>query len=112
MLPTIMQDNDATLRFIRFTFHKNTKNFPAILPLRTGLTEKGWHTLSVQMPVLGKGAKYYDYVPIFPYSHERIDAAINFYKANTIMQDNDATLRFIRFTFHKNTKNFPAIFKP
>jgi hypothetical protein len=36
------------------------------------------------MPVLGKGAKYYDYVPIFPYSHERIDAAINFYKAKGI----------------------------
>jgi pimeloyl-ACP methyl ester carboxylesterase len=48
------------------------------------LTEKGWHTLSVQMPVLGKEAKYYDYVPIFPYSHERIDAAINFYKAKGI----------------------------
>jgi hypothetical protein len=55
-----------------------------IKPLRTGLTEKGWHTLSVQMPVLGKEAKYYDYVPIFPYSHERIDAAINFYKAKGI----------------------------
>ncbi|MDC9715578.1 MAG: DUF3530 family protein [Gammaproteobacteria bacterium] len=51
----------------------------AIKPLRTGLTEQGWHTLSVQMPVLGKEAKYYDYVPIFPYSHERIDAAIDFY---------------------------------
>ncbi|BAS67999.1 DUF3530 family protein [Bathymodiolus septemdierum thioautotrophic gill symbiont] len=51
-----------------------------IKPLRVGLTEKGWHTLSVQMPVLNKHAKYYDYVPIFPYSHERIDAAIAFYK--------------------------------
>ncbi len=51
-----------------------------IKPLRVGLTEKGWHTLSVQMPVLDKHAKYYDYVPIFPYAHERIDAAIEFYK--------------------------------
>ncbi len=56
----------------------------AIKPLRVGLTEKGWHTLSVQMPVLDKEAKYYDYVPIFPYSHERIDAAINFYKEKGI----------------------------
>ncbi|CAB5501593.1 hypothetical protein [uncultured Gammaproteobacteria bacterium] len=55
-----------------------------IKPLRIGLTEKGWHTLSVQMPVLGKEAKYYDYVPIFPYSHERIDVAINFYKEKGI----------------------------
>ncbi len=55
-----------------------------IKPLRTGLTEKGWHTLSVQMPVLGKEAKYYDYVPIFPYSYERIDAALDFYKEKGI----------------------------
>ncbi|SMN16178.1 hypothetical protein CRYPD_903 [uncultured Candidatus Thioglobus sp.] len=55
-----------------------------IKPLRTGLTEQGWHTLSVQMPVLGKEAKYYDYVPIFPYSHERIDAAIDFYQEKGI----------------------------
>ncbi|WXU00727.1 MAG: hypothetical protein Ctma_1456 [Catillopecten margaritatus gill symbiont] len=53
-------------------------------PLRTGLTEHGWNTLAVQMPVLDKQAKYYDYVPIFPYSHERIDAAIDFYKEKGI----------------------------
>ncbi|ABL02146.1 hypothetical protein Rmag_0376 [Candidatus Ruthia magnifica str. Cm (Calyptogena magnifica)] len=51
-----------------------------IKPLRVGLAEKGWDTLSVQMPVLDKQAKYYDYVSIFPYAHERIEAAINFYK--------------------------------
>lgn len=51
-----------------------------IKPLRVGLAEKGWDTLSVQMPVLDKHAKYYDYVPIFPYSHDRIEAAIKFYK--------------------------------
>lgn len=56
-----------------------------IKPLRTGLTEKGWHTLSVQMPVLGKQAKYYDYVPILPYSHERIDAALDFYKEKGVL---------------------------
>ena len=55
-----------------------------VKPLRVGLAEKGWSTLSVQMPVLGKDAKYYDYVPIFPHSHARIDAAINFYKARGI----------------------------
>ncbi|CAC9609480.1 hypothetical protein [uncultured Gammaproteobacteria bacterium] len=55
-----------------------------IKPLRTGLTKTGWHTLSVQMPVLDKSAKYYDYVPIFPYSHERINAAIDFYKKEGI----------------------------
>lgn len=55
-----------------------------IKPLRVGLAEKGWDTLSVQMPVLDKQAKYYDYVPIFPYAHERIEAAINFYKQRSI----------------------------
>ncbi len=55
-----------------------------IKPLRVGLAEKGWDTLSLQMPVLGKQAKYYDYVPIFPYAHERIEVAINFYKQRGI----------------------------
>jgi len=59
-------------------FHANWDS--VIKPLRVGLAQKGWHSLSVQMPVLDKQATYYDYVPIFPYAHERIDAAINFYK--------------------------------
>ncbi len=63
-------------------YHANWAS--VVHPLRTGLAAKGWHTLSVQMPVLDKSAKYYDYVPIFPYSHERIEAAINFYKQRGI----------------------------
>ncbi len=59
-------------------FHANWAD--VIKPIRVGLAEKGWHTLSVQMPVLDKKATYYDYVPIFPYAHERIDAAIEFYR--------------------------------
>lgn len=55
-----------------------------IKPLRVGLAKKGWNTLSLQMPVLAKGAKYYDYVPTFPYAHQRIKAAINFYKKQGI----------------------------
>ena len=47
-------------------------------PLRVGLTEFGWNTLSVQLPVLEKQAKYYDYVPLFPEALPRIDAAIEF----------------------------------
>ncbi len=58
-------------------YHANWDS--TIKPLRVGLAEKGWHTLSVQMPVLDKEATYYDYVPIFPYAHERIEAAIDFY---------------------------------
>ncbi len=51
-----------------------------VKPLRVGLAEKGWDSLSVQMPVKDKNAKYYDYVPIFSYAVPRINAAINFLK--------------------------------
>lgn len=53
-------------------------------PLRIGLPESGWHTLSIQMPVLSKKAKYYDYMPIFPDSFSRIEAAIKFLKDKNI----------------------------
>jgi len=49
-----------------------------INPLRVGLTGKGWNTLSLQMPVLDKEAKYNDYVFIFPEAWPRIEAAINY----------------------------------
>lgn len=47
-------------------------------PLRVGLVEEGYTTLSLQMPVLEKDAKYYDYLPIFHHSHARIEAGIKF----------------------------------
>ena len=50
-------------------------------PLRTVLPEYGWDTLSLQMPVLGKSAKYYDYVPILPAAFPRIRAGIEFLDA-------------------------------
>ncbi len=45
-------------------------------PLRVGLSEAGWHTLSVQMPVLHKAAKYFDYLPLLPEASSRIDTAL------------------------------------
>lgn len=57
-------------------FHPDWQD--AINPLRVGLTESGWNTLSVQMPVLEKQAKYYDYLPLFPQAIPRIEAAIAF----------------------------------
>ena len=47
-------------------------------PLRVGLSEHGWDTLSVQMPVLEKGKTYLDYLPILKYAHPRIEAAIRY----------------------------------
>lgn len=52
----------------------------AINPLRVGLADNGWNTLSIQLPVLEKTAKYYDYVPIFGEAIPRIEAAIDYLK--------------------------------
>lgn len=52
-----------------------------VKPLRTLLPEHGWHTLALQMPVMEKKAKYFDYVPIFPEAYPRIEAAIDHLKA-------------------------------
>lgn len=53
-------------------------------PLRVGLAEKGWHTLSLQMPVLRKAAKYYDYVPLFPWAEQRIEAGVSYLREQGI----------------------------
>ncbi len=53
----------------------------AVGPLRVGLAERGFSTLALQLPVLGKQAKYYDYLPIFEYAHARIEAGIAFLRA-------------------------------
>ena len=47
-------------------------------PLRSELPEHGWETLSLQMPVLGKTATYYDYEPIFSAAFPRIRAGIEY----------------------------------
>ncbi len=52
-------------------------------PVRVSLAENGWTTLSIQMPVLEKGRKYYDYVKLFPESYKRIESAIQYLRENT-----------------------------
>ena len=47
-------------------------------PLRIELPEHGWSTLSLQMPVLGKDATFYDYEEIFPEAIPRITAGIHY----------------------------------
>lgn len=51
-----------------------------IHPLRTRLPEKGWHTLSLQMPILPNDANVKEYVPLFPEIIPRINAAVTFLK--------------------------------
>jgi len=60
-------------------FHPNWSD--VVYPLRTGLAEQGWNTLSIQMPVLEKEARFYDYLEIMPEAFPRIEAGIDFLKA-------------------------------
>ena len=71
-------------------FHPDWQD--AINPLRVGLSESGWNTLSVQMPVLEKQARYYDYVPVFSEAFPRIDAAIKYARDMVNKQDNKVVL--------------------
>ncbi len=49
-----------------------------INPLRSQLSEQGYATLSIQMPVLAAEARGSDYPPLFPEAAERIAAAVNY----------------------------------
>ena len=63
-------------------YHSNWAD--VINPVRVTLAEEGWRTLSLQMPVLEKDAKYFDYVPLFDDAHPRIEAAIEYLKEQGI----------------------------
>ncbi len=47
-------------------------------PMRVGLVDEGWSTLALQMPVLEKGQKYYDYLSVLGFAHARIEAGLDF----------------------------------
>ena len=51
-----------------------------IQPLRVGLTESNWNTLSIQMPILANDAEYLDYAPLYDEVAPRIAAAIRYLK--------------------------------
>ena len=54
-------------------------------PLRVGLTDYGWNTLSIQMPILANDAKATDYAPLFPKEvPARINAAIKYLHENGV----------------------------
>ena len=59
-------------------FHPNWTD--VAYPLRVGLVEHGWNTLSLQMPVLGKEAKFYDYLEIMDEALPRIESGIDYLK--------------------------------
>ncbi len=52
-------------------------DWPEIIsPLRMGLPEAGWATLSIQLPVRPNEATFADYPPLFPAANIRISAAV------------------------------------
>ena len=51
-----------------------------IYPLRVRLAEQGWHTLSIQLPILPNDARNEDYIPLMPEAAGRFAAAVNFLK--------------------------------
>jgi pimeloyl-ACP methyl ester carboxylesterase len=53
-----------------------------VQPLRVGLTEHNWNTLSIQMPILANEAEYPEYAPLYDEVAPRIDAAIRYLKNN------------------------------
>ncbi len=49
-----------------------------VQPVRVKMTEHGWNTLSIQLPLLEKSAAYEDYVPLYTEIPGRMQAAIEF----------------------------------
>ena len=52
-----------------------------VQPVRVGMTEHGWNTLSIQLPILDKSAEYEEYVVLYPEVPPRLDAAIDYLQA-------------------------------
>ncbi len=82
-------------------------NWPELVyPLRTGLPEHGWNTLSIQMPVLDNDASSYDYMDILPESHPRINAAIEYLRQrsekNIILLAHSCSVHMAIDWLHKN----------
>jgi len=56
-------------------------DYPSVInPLRVGLSEKGWNTLSLQLPVLPNEADMKDYEPLIPQAATRIKSGVEYLK--------------------------------
>jgi pimeloyl-ACP methyl ester carboxylesterase len=60
-------------------------NWPQVIyPLRVGLAERGWATLSIQMPILANDAETAAYVPLFAEVGPRLDAALTWLQQRSL----------------------------
>ncbi len=57
-------------------FHPNYEQ--VVQPLRVELAAQGWHTLSIQLPLLDSEADYEDYASVYPEVPPRVDAAAEY----------------------------------
>ena len=86
--------------------------WPAIIePLRINLPKAGWHTLSLQMPILKNEVEYKEYLPLFDEAPDRIQAGVDFLKTKGIK--NIAiighSLGNTMITYYLATKKDPAV---
>jgi len=58
-----------------------------IKPLRIALSEKGWHTLSIQMPVLANDKEADEYIDLLPEADNRIKAGIAYLQQQGLNTD-------------------------
>ncbi len=78
-------DADSTFGMVLMHGRGFHPNWPEVIyPLRTRLPADGWHTLSIQMPVLDNQATFYDYLDIIPQAFPRIQAAIDYLVAQGV----------------------------
>ena len=78
-LETPATDDDSTRAVVVMHGTGVHPNWPTVVqPLRVRLTESGWHTLSIQMPVLANEAEHGDYAGIYDWVPGRIDAAVRY----------------------------------
>ncbi len=54
--------------------------------LRVDLAEAGWHTLSLQLPILDQDVKFAKYGKTFPEAFERIDAGVRYLQQKGVKQ--------------------------
>ena len=57
-----------------------------IRPLRVELTQYGWHTLSIQMPILPNDAQAEAYLPLFEETSGRFNAAVDYLNKKGIFE--------------------------
>lgn len=88
-----------------------------VLPIRVEMAERGWHTLSIQMPILENQAEAKDYYRIYPDAGPRLQAAEKFLQArgikNWVYVGHSAGSQMIALYLSKNSptqaKGFVAV---